>query len=267
MEDLNRSSKISAMSAKLNLISLCFLFLCTSVSAQQSSLRFLTPDVATMPEGRITKTANNKIYSEGYVPDFENALAAELGLKAVHVMLSRKRMELPEIQSSIDVACFASPAWRGASADFYDWAKSPLMNIDNVLVGDKTMPLITTQQELIGKHIGTLLGYRYPPIEYLFEKKLTYRQDAPTFDSALLKQKLKRTDYTIVRQTQFRYLQKTDANFASLRESPLIIDSTPVFCARIKASQLSQEKFEAALQKLAKEKTLEKLLVKYLARD
>jgi hypothetical protein len=47
----------------------------------------------------------------------------------------------------------------------------------------------------------------------------------------------------------------------------LIISSTPVYCARIKTSQLSQEKFEAALQKLAKEKTLEKLLVKYLAQD
>jgi len=255
------------MSAKLNLISLSFLFLCLYVSAQENSLRFLASDVATMPEGRIAKTTNNKVYSEGYVPDFENALATELGLKAVHVMLSRKRMELPDIQSSIDVTCFVSPSWIGASADFYDWGKSPLMSIDYVLVGDKTMPLITTQQELVGKHIGTLFGYRYPEIEHLFEKKLAYREDAPSRYSALLKQKLKRTDYTIVRQTQFRYLQKTDANFASLKESPLIISSTPVYCARIKASQLSQEKFEAALQKLAKEKTLEKLLVKYLARN
>lgn len=255
------------MSAKLNLVSLCFLFLSPCVFAQENSLRFLAPDVATMPEGQITKTSNSKVYSGGYVPDFENALAAELGLKAVHVMLSRKRMELPEIQSIIDVACFASPAWRGTSADFYDWAKSPLMSIDYVLIGDKTMPLITKQQELIGKHIGTLLGYRYPEIEHLFEKKLAYREDAPTLDSALSKQKLKRTHYTIVRQTQFRYLKKTDANFASLRESPLLISSTPVYCARIKTSQLSQEKFEAALHKLAKEKTLEKLLVKYLAHD
>ena len=255
------------MPAKSKFVSLCFLFLCPYVSAQENSLRFLASDVATMPEGRIAKTTNNKVYSEGYVPDFENALATELGLKAVHVMLSRKRMELPEIQSSIDVACFVSPAWIGTSADFYDWGTSPLMNIDEVLVGDKTMPLITKQQDLIGKHIGTLFAYRYPEIDYLFEKKLAYREDAPTLDSALSKQKLKRTDYTIVRQTQFRYLQKTDPNLASLKESPLIISSTPVYCARIKASQLSQEKFEAALQKLAKEKTLEKLLVKYLAHD
>jgi hypothetical protein len=93
------------------------------------------------------------------------------------------------------------------------------MNIDYVLVGDKNMPPITKQSDLIGKHIGTLLGYRYPEIEYLFEKKLAYREDAPTHDSAILKQKLKRTDYTIVRQTQFRYLQKIDVNFANLMAS------------------------------------------------
>lgn len=255
------------MPSKLKLISLCFLFLCPCVFAQQKSLRFLAPDVATMPEGRITKTANSKIYSEGYVPDFENALATALGLKAVHVMLSRKRMELPDIQSSIDVACFTSPDWIGTAADFYEWAKSPLMNIDYVLVGDKTMPLVTTQQELFGKHIGTLFGYRYPEIEHLFEKNLAYREDAPTLNSAILKQKSKRTDYTIIRKTQLRYLQKTDTSFASLKESPLIISSTSVYCGRIKTSQLSQDKFEAALHQLAKEKTLEKLLVKYLAQD
>jgi polar amino acid transport system substrate-binding protein len=255
------------MSAKLKLVFLCLILLYPYAFAQQNSLRFLAPDVATMPEGRIIKTANNKIYSEGYVPDFENALAAALGLKAVHVMLSRKRMELPEILSSIDVACFASPAWRGSSADLYDWVKLPLMNIDHVLVGDKNMPPITKQSDLIGKHIGTLLGYRYPEIEYLFEKKLAYREDAPTHDSAILKQKLKRTDYTIVRQTQFRYLQKIDVNFANLMASPLIVSSTPVYCARIKTSQLSQERFEAALHQLAKEKTLERLLAKYLPHD
>lgn len=255
------------MSVKSNFVSLCFFFLCPCAFAQQNSLRFLASDVATMPEGRITKTTNNRIMSEGYVLDFQDALAKALGLKAVHVMLSRKRMELPEIQSSVDVACFVSPAWIGTSADFYDWAKSPLMSINDVLVGDKTKPVIKKQSELIGKHIGTLFGFRYPEIEYLFEKQLAYREDAPTINSAILKQKSKRSDYTIIRQTQFRYLQKTDANFAGLRESPLIISSTPVYCGRIKTSRLSQDKFEAALHQLAKEKTLEKLLVKYMAQD
>ncbi|WP_395007866.1 hypothetical protein [Undibacterium sp.] len=41
------------------------------------------------------------------------------------------------------------------------------MSINYVLVGDKTMPLVTPQSELIGKHIDTLFGYRYPEIVHM----------------------------------------------------------------------------------------------------
>ena len=188
-------------------------------------------------------------------------------MKAVHIMLSRKRMELPNIQSDIDVACFLSSTWIGASAAYYDWAGKPLMNIDYVLVGDKDAPRITALSQLEGKRIGVLFGYRYPEIDYLFEKKLAFREDAPTRTSSLLKQKLKRADYTIVRQTEFRYLKKSVAGYEKLQESPLIISSTPVYCARIKTSQLTQTAFEAALNKLAKQKILEKILAKYFVQD
>jgi polar amino acid transport system substrate-binding protein len=234
----------------LNSTLLAASFFSTYANAEELPLRFLSSGFPLKPGAAIE-------------PEFEHALAKELGRKAAHVDLPRKRMEFSNTQTQVDLVCFIQPTWFGESAQFYEWTKTPLMNIDYILIGDKATLLVKEFKDIKGKRLGTIMGYRYQTLQQHFDTGFALREDAPTLESSLEKQLLKRSDYTVIRSLVFHYLKKTNPKYSNLIASPLLISNEPVFCGRMKTSKLAQKDLEAAIESLKKRGELKKILAKY----
>ena len=237
---------------KIIISSLFYLTLCIEqAKAEEAPLRFLSSGFPLAIGATIE-------------PEFEDALAKELGRKAIHIDLSRKRMEITNTQQQVDLVCFVQPAWFGDSSEFYEWTKTPLMSINYIFIGSKTAPLVRKFTDIKGKKLGTILGYRYQNLQKYFETEFAIREDAPTLESSLEKQLLNRSDYTVIRSFVFRYLKKTNPKYANLITSPLIISNEPVFCGRMKSSTLSQKDLEAAIERIISRGGLQLIIAKYL---
>lgn len=194
---------------------------------------------------------------------FQTALAKELGRTATFAKLSRKRMEFSDIQIQIDLVCFANPAWLGDSAQYYEWTKAPLMNIEYIFVGSKTTPLVTDFKDIKGKKIGVIYAYRYQNLDQYFDTHFAIREDAPSLESSLEKQLLNRSDYTVVRRLIFQHLKKRSTKYANLVASPLLISKESVYCGRVKQSKIMQKDVELAIDKLIKRGELAKIIADY----
>lgn len=212
---------------------------------------------------RILTSSNQMLSEKAITNEFELLLAKELNRRRVNVTLSRKRMELPSIQEQIDLVCFSKPEWFGDSAAYYEWTKTPLINIEVIFVGEKSSPLINSMADIKGKRIGTIFGFRYPGLENLFHEQFALRDDAPNFESLIEKQLLQRTDYIVVRKFDFNFQKKKDARLKDLRTSPFKLSTDTLYCGRIKSSNLTQEELEAALARLQKRNVLEKIVAQY----
>lgn len=209
-------------------------------------------------------TSSAQMQSEKAITnEFEILLAQELNRRRVNVEISRKRMELPSIQEQIDLACFVKPEWLGESAAYYEWTKTPLVNVQIIFVGDKSSPLITSMADVKGKRVGAIFGFRYPGLDKLFHEQFALRDDAPSFESLIEKQLLRRTDYIVLRKFDFNYQKKMDARLKDLRASPYTLSTDPLYCGRIKSSTLTQEELETALARLQKRNVLEKIVTQY----
>ena len=134
-------------------------------TAQEKTVRILTSSAQMQSEKAITN-------------EFEILLAQELNRRRVNVDVSRKRMELPSIQEQIDLVCFVKPEWLGESAAYYEWTKTPLVNVQIIFVGDKSSPLITSMADVKGKRVGAIFGFRYPGLDKLFHEQFALRDDA-----------------------------------------------------------------------------------------
>jgi polar amino acid transport system substrate-binding protein len=235
-----------------------------SMASATPPLRFLVSEAWAMPFGEIRRSGGHTELVQGIMKEWQDQLAAALGRRAVIVFASRRREEGVVRDQGTDLRCLMSPEWIPTEDQSrYDWPES-FLRIEQRLVGPAERQRIHSVEQLKGSIIGTVGGYLYPLLDEWFARGWMRRDDAPTEPTALAKQLSGRVDYTVMREIDLRYQQRQRPEVATLAISPLVVSSTPVYCARERGSEVSLDDINRAQRELLKRGRLAEILKRYL---
>ncbi|WP_434601335.1 transporter substrate-binding domain-containing protein [Pseudomonas sp. Z4-7] len=177
----------SAMGALLLLGTGCF--------AAEVPLRFAITDGWAMPMVQIERGRP----TQGILPDVMTSLATQVGIPAQFHVLARARLDSAMEHGEIDMRCYVSPDWVKDKGGDYLWSV-PLFFQRDVLVGSASAPARVTPATLAQQSIGTVLSYRYPTLQPLFDNGHLRRDDARSQDQVLAKLLAGRYRYAVSNQ-------------------------------------------------------------------
>lgn len=227
---------------------LLVLLLAQSVWAQ-GELRFLTatnhgPPLLQFEEGAI---------KGGLLVDIEQALARRMGLKALHIPMPSLRVPAALRAGSADLLCYTRPEWIDGE---FRWSRS-FLETTEVLAATREAPPIRRLEDLRGKPVGTVRGYRYPALDKTLRGEYQ-RLDAADMRANLDKLVAARMHYALTDRFVLREWQRRHPG-AGLREE-LAIAHFSTACALSPHSYLSLPQLDAALDAMAREGELRAIL-------
>ncbi|MEJ6001298.1 substrate-binding periplasmic protein [Paucibacter soli] len=194
---------------------------------------------------------------DGLTKDLGDAIAARLGLKVRYLPMPSKRVPLALAAGEADGLCYVLPHW--IDGDFH-WSR-PLLPTAEVIVAQATAPALRRLPELGGKHVGTVLGYRYPALDAALQHKPMLRDDALSMAQLFVKLGLGRSPYAIVDQLSLDYHLKTDPGLKLRTE--LVLNRSVTQCAFSRAGKLPFEAISRAIDTLVAEGEIERMLARY----
>jgi polar amino acid transport system substrate-binding protein len=246
----------------LSLLTAMFFF--AAPSDARVPLRVLVPESSSMPFAKFGRVNGASVVLSGLEKDWAEALALQMGRTAVLVAIPAKRVVDFAAKGDFDLQCFQSPAWYSAEGSaLYEWLTRPVLTVEERLISVKGVSPVTSLQDLRGKRIGVVLGYRYPLLDPLFENQTAIREVAPNEFSLIDKQVRGRADFSVFKSLNLAYLQKTDTAYTTLIESPLVISRTDLYCMRPRKSPLNHAELSRAQDALIANGSLTKLLARY----
>lgn len=133
-----------------------------------------------------------------------NALASQLGRRAVFRHLPRNRISQELISGGIDLYCLAAPTFypNFSTASF---TQTLFTDTDVILFAANHQGPVGLEG-LSGKRVGTVLGYLYPPsLEYLFTNGIAVREDARNAEANIRKLTAGRIDAIIIPEVAWAY--------------------------------------------------------------
>ncbi len=202
-----------------------------------------------------------KNLSGGALKDLMDAMAAKMNRTPQYISLPRKAVDRAAQNLKIDARCYVSPAWV-EDPDLYEWTQDVFHVVNMIGFSKKTAPL-KKKEDLKGLTVGTVLGYRYPTLDDLFEKKVIFRSDASSGYSNIQKLIQNRLPYAVVEQSEFAWhLKKRGQDLFDIKDF-LEIDRRAVQCAVLKASAIPLSDFNQALDGLRHEGFFKTLAEKY----
>ena len=171
------------------------LLLGTGCFADELPLRFAITDGWAMPMVQVDRGRP----TQGILPDIMTSLATRMGMPAQFRVLSRARLDSAMEHGEIDMRCYVSPDWVDHEAPDYLWSV-PLFFQRDVLVGSSSAPVKINPAALAQQSIGTVLSYRYPTLQPLFDNGHLRRDDARSQDQVLAKLLAGRYHYGVSNQ-------------------------------------------------------------------
>lgn len=232
------------------------------VAAGDGTVRIAFSDAEGEPLIALTVTADRTRLTGGLTKDFGDLLSNELGMKPEYVGFSRKRLELGLAAGEIDMLCLYSPKWFSHPEDF-DWSVNVRVQRDLVVAPRDKARQYRQADDLIGKRVGTIFGYRYPMLETVLEHG-AIRVDERTAELSFRRLRMGTVDAIVVAEPRAAnyFLQNPDANdlFAV---APLEAGRADTQCALSRRSGLSLGKINAAIAALKSSGKLGALLERY----
>ncbi len=138
--------------------------LCLPALAQEVPLRVAQTASITYP--LLTERAGR--VNGGFLYELGERLAAQMGTRAEHLLLARRRVEPAILSGLAHIACYSSPQW-SPQIPPQAWSVPVLPQIEWVLgpVGQGTPG--HTPEALAGRRVAVLLGYQFPSLQPLFD--------------------------------------------------------------------------------------------------
>jgi polar amino acid transport system substrate-binding protein len=131
----------------------------------------------------------------GLLVGLMQAVAQALGARPVFVRLPSPRVDAALRDGEVDLHCLISPAWYGADGP-PGRLGPPMVVLEDVLVmREPGAPVDLAAQR--GLRVGTVLGYRYDPLQAGFDAARLIREDAPSQARMLEKLRLGRSDAAV----------------------------------------------------------------------
>jgi len=195
--------------------------------------------------------------------DLAQAIGEALHLPVQHVLLPRPRVDAAVAAGEIDLRCHLSPEFTRAPEQ-YLWS-SPLLELENVLVGHQTAEALSSLEQLPrGQALGTVLGFVYPGVDERVADGRLRRDDTIAIERSLQKLSLNRVPYAIAEQREVSWYQRANPghNIAYWR---LPLFKAEFRCAVPKSPRNDGgELMLAAIERLRSSGQIERILARYL---
>jgi ABC-type amino acid transport substrate-binding protein len=225
---------------------------CAAATAAPRELVMLAPLNHTMPIARFTGTE----LTGGILKDLGDLMAAKLGRTARYVAVPSRRVALMLARGEADGVCLVQPHW--IDGDFR-WS-APLIPTGGVVLARADAPVIARLEDLRGKKVGTVAGYRYQYIGPLLGRDFL-RDDAPSAEHNLRKLLAGRTQYALMELTSAAYQVRNDAT-RSLRLD-ITYESDMARCAFSPKSAIPYAEIKQATDSIAAERGVDKIMARY----
>jgi len=191
----------------------------------------------------------------GILKDLGDAIAVGLHRKANYLVVPRKRLDGVLTTGMADGVCYVRPEWMDAHLN---WSQTIIPN-DILLVSSGIVPKPNSLQEVAGKTIGVVLGYKYPELDLL--KQNYKREEAPSMSSNMNKLVAGRMEYAIIDRLSLNYQRKFHPEFAAFSELP--ITKINAACGFSLASKIPFDEIRVTISTLINEGNIERILAQY----
>lgn len=206
--------------------------------------------LAQIDEGRLTG---------GILFDLFDALTKKAGIQADYRLLPRARVAQALESHDIDVRCYISPTWLEQPFPDYRWSV-PLLTQRDLLVSRDGQA--TGLDGLSQQTIGTVLGYRYPPLQTLLDSGQIRRDDARTQELVLKKLEIGRYRYAVSSELALHWFNR--ALPEKQRLHPVVqLDQTDLSCMVLDDPQVPTRALLDALAALKQSGDIERILAHY----
>lgn len=214
------------------------------------------------PPYAITKDGN---LVGGLIHDIGTRTATGLRTRAIFVNVPRARYESQLLDGSIDLTCIVNRNWL-AHPDAFTWTR-PLFDEVDVVVQQAGDPPWLRLSDLAGQRVGTILGYRYPTLDTLFNSAQAERDDAADLDSNLQRLALGRVDGVVDANIPVYYWLLRNDRKDLLRVAPLVVSTHTVSCAVSPRAGPGAARVRKVVDSLVRRGVVGDLLAAYLVRD
>lgn len=181
------------------------------------------------------------------------ALAAATGRRARLLELPRNRLAAALEAGDGDILCGYLPAWMPGEVD---WSRA-FIPVTDVVVSSNRVPALRAIEELKGKRIGTVLGFRYPDFEQALGADFA-RDDGPSESISLQKMMAGRFDYAIT--TAATVHTQTVRGVLPPNAHVLVVREIKTMCAVSRRGHVTPAEVNAAIDAIERSGELEKLL-------
>jgi len=181
------------------------------------------------------------------------ALARQLGRKVEYVKLPRNRIMAALENGDGDILCSYLPEWLPGEVD---WTRA-FIPISEVVVSSPRVKAPATVEDLRGKRLGTVLGFRYPELDKTLGQDYI-RDDAPSSALSVRKWLAGRFDYMVVPRTVLE--RHVNAGRMPAGYHVLTVYEVKTKCAVSRKSTISAADFNSAIDALDKAGELSKIL-------
>ena len=202
---------------------------------------------------------HHETLTAGLLKDMGDALARELHMEPVYMVLPRKRVEAALLGGQADLLCDLRPEW--LDSKHWIWTEAVFANNMTIVSRADTAPLARLSQ-LHGQRVGTVLGYRYPEME----KRLAaafQRDDAITDEQNTSKLLSGRFDYMMSNSLYYDYQRKVHPKGALLNRAVFTVRQFDTYCALPPTGRLDPAKVNRAITTLRRRGDMQAIYDRY----
>jgi len=195
----------------------------------------------------------------GLLKDMGDALARELQMEPVYLVLPRKRVEAALMNGQADLLCDLRPEWLDSKQ--WIWTEPVFSNNMTIVSRADTTPLARLSQ-LTGQRVGTVLGYRYPEMERRLGAAFE-RDDAMTDEQNTSKLLSGRFNYMMSNSLYYDYQRKVHPKGALLNPAVFTVRPFDTYCALPPKGRLDPDKVNRAIVTLRKRGDMHAIYERY----
>lgn len=200
----------------------------------------------------------------GLIMDIGDELSERLNRPVIYKQYNRKRFEDDLSSAVIHLNCATNPAWLN-NPEGFEWTY-PLYQDRDLLVAKKELaPTIKTIDDVIGKRIGTILGFKYPgAVGNLFRAEKAKRIDVSNLQQGLKMLERDRVDLVLNSEMRLRSALATSGMAKKVAFTPIVENRFFYYCALSRLSPVSFLEFQSAIEDMIADGFFRRLEETYL---
>lgn len=235
------------------------LLLARPSSAAEPPLRFSVAESWSMPLVQL----DNYQPTSGILFDIMQSLAHQVGRKAEYHVLPRLRVQAALERGEVDIRCYAAQAWVPHLSGDYFWSL-PILYQRDLLIASAETAAGPYPGQFDNETIGTVLGYNYPDLQYLFDNHELVREDARSQEQALRKLVAGRYNYAVASELVLNWLNRELPANQQLKAISLIGEQ-PAGCIVRNDPSLPTQKILRTLVRMRVSGEIQQIIDRYTA--